>query len=88
MATSRRTRPKNEPGCPGGPSTDKGLCDLRGELIELSVPEIRHLVICLVWHLAPDPDQILHWSHWRRRHQARARRCHYATRTSTTQVRL
>ena len=72
----------------GGPSTDKGIRDLHGELTELTVPEIRHLVICLVWHLTPDPDQILRWSHWRRRHQARARRCHYAARRVTAQVRL
>ncbi|SNR68023.1 hypothetical protein SAMN06272737_118126, partial [Blastococcus mobilis] len=57
-----------------------GDLDLRGELTELSLPEIRHLVICLVWRPDPDPNQVLHWSHWRRRHQARARRCHYATR--------
>jgi hypothetical protein len=49
-------------------------------LTELSVPEIRHLVTCLVWAIDRHPERILHWSHWRRRHQARARRCHYATR--------
>jgi hypothetical protein len=31
---------------------------------------------------------VLHWSHWRRRHQARARRSHYATRERRLQVRL
>jgi hypothetical protein len=58
----------------------QGVPDLRGELTELSVPEIRHLITCLVWHLAPEPNRVLHWSRWRRGHQARARRCHYASR--------
>ena len=52
--------PKNGPGLTGGPSTDKGICDLHGELSELTVPEIRHLVTCLVWHLSPNPNQVLH----------------------------
>jgi hypothetical protein len=56
--------------------------------MELSVPEIRHLITCLVWHLDRDPHRVLHWSRWRRRHQARARRCHYAARRTRTQVRL
>jgi nicotinamidase-related amidase len=64
----------------GGPTTDKGICDLRGELTELTLPEIRHLITRLVWHLDQASEQVLHWSHWRRRHQARARRFHYATR--------
>src|SRR3712207_8654545 len=29
----------------------KGIRDLHGELTELTVPEIRHLVTCLAWHL-------------------------------------
>ena len=33
-------------------------------------------------------ETILRWSRWRRRHQARARRCHYETRTNRLQLRL
>jgi len=57
-------------------------------LAELTIPEIRHLVTRLAWRLDQDPDQVLHWSRWRRRHQARARRCHYATRERHLQMRL
>jgi hypothetical protein len=28
-------------------------------------------------------NQALAWSHWRRRHQARARRCHYNARAAS-----
>ncbi|HEV2460395.1 MAG TPA: hypothetical protein VGS80_18725 [Ktedonobacterales bacterium] len=48
------------------------------ELLPLTVPEIRHVL----WALGPAisaqvADQVLAWSAWRRRHQARARRCQY-----------
>lgn len=69
------TRAATNSGKKGGP-------ELRGQLSELSVPEIRHLVTALIWHLHPHPDQVLHWSRWRRRHQARARRSHYTTRNA------
>jgi hypothetical protein len=47
-----------------------------GPLIEISANEIRRLFALLA---RPPTDQlhILHWSHWRRRHQARARQSHY-----------
>jgi hypothetical protein len=46
-------------------------------LLPLTVPEVRRLLWQLVWAEVPLPDRVLHWSRWRRRHQARARRCHY-----------
>jgi hypothetical protein len=49
------------------------------------VPEIRRLVVALAWRLEPDPARVLAWSRWRRRHQARARRCHYQRRHARTQ---
>jgi hypothetical protein len=48
-----------------------------GVLVALTVPELRRLLVRLLWHRAPDPTLTLGWSIWRRRHQATARRCHY-----------
>src|SRR5215218_3811741 len=41
-------------------------------LVPLSVPEVRRLLVALVWRLTPDPNRVLGWSLWRRRHQARS----------------
>jgi hypothetical protein len=46
-------------------------------LIGLTCNEIQHLYAALVARPAGDRDHRLHWSVWRRRHQARARACHY-----------
>jgi hypothetical protein len=56
-------------------------------LVPLSVPEIRRLAV-LAWRLAPDPNRVLRWSLWRRRHQARARRYHWRQRQRLRRVRL
>ena len=50
------------------------------ELIPLTVPEVRRLLASLIWHQPPEAATVLTWSRWRRRHQARARRCHYTAR--------
>jgi hypothetical protein len=42
----------------------------------LTVPEVRRLLWRLIWHTTPDVAQVLDWSRWRRRHQARAKRFH------------
>jgi hypothetical protein len=55
-------------------------------LLALTVPEIRRLMIRLLPAPRPDPNRVLAWSLWRRRHQARARRAHYQRRHQ--QVRL
>jgi SRSO17 transposase len=52
----------------------------RAELIPVTVPEVRRLVWALVWRRWPTAEETLHWSIWRRRHQARAKRCHYKRR--------
>jgi SRSO17 transposase len=49
------------------------------ELVPLSVNEIRRLYAAFHRPHHP-PGHTLHWSRWRRRHQARARRCHYQRR--------
>ncbi|MEV8629092.1 IS701 family transposase [Streptomyces sp. NPDC051079] len=45
-------------------------------LIPMTGNEIQHLFAALI-RPAHDLAHRLRWSHWRRRHQARARRCHY-----------
>jgi hypothetical protein len=46
-------------------------------LIPLTVPEVRRLVLAL--NETPERQAFrLHWSHWRRAHQAGAQRCHQA----------
>ncbi len=50
--------------------------DKPDELVPLTVNEIRRLHAHLHQPRHP-PRHRIHWSHWRRHHQARARRCHY-----------
>lgn len=49
--------------------------------IAFTVPEIRRLFGALLNPLAMSAARLLHWSNWRRRHQATARRSHYRRRT-------
>jgi hypothetical protein len=51
-------------------------------LIPLTVAEIRRLLYHLVWKVLQPVEFILAWSVWRRRHQARAKVCHYRHRQS------
>jgi len=53
-------------------------------LIPLTRNEIRRLFTALT-HRIKTTDFILAWSHWRRRHQATARDCHYRRRAELTQ---
>jgi SRSO17 transposase len=46
-------------------------------LIELTVNEFRRLFDVLLLGPTYTIERLLAWSHWRRRHQARARDCHY-----------
>ncbi len=52
------------------------------QLIPLTRHEIRRLFTSLSQQL-PEPRTQLHWSRWRRRHQATARACHYRRRALT-----
>jgi len=57
------------------------------DLIPITCPELQHLLTATV--LPPprrDLDHVNHWSHWRRRHQATARRCHQAWNTYADQA--
>lgn len=49
-------------------------------LVPLSVPEVRKLLLKLLWAAVPEDEEILAWSAWRRRHQHTARECHYRKR--------
>jgi hypothetical protein len=46
----------------------------------LTVPEVRTLLLRLVWDRLMPAAEALAWSTWRRRHQFRARQCHYRRR--------
>ena len=46
-------------------------------LIGLTCNELQHLFAALVARPTGDLDHRVRWSVWRRRHQARARSCHY-----------
>ena len=50
------------------------------ELFPLTVPEVRRLLVRLLWNDLPSQAHILAWSRWRRRHQARAKHFHYRMR--------
>jgi hypothetical protein len=45
----------------------------------LSLPEIRHLLVLLIWAEPPAPQTVLERSRWRRKHQHRAKHHHYKT---------
>jgi hypothetical protein len=72
----------------GGRGGGEDEHDLAAELLPLTVPELRRLLWRLVWDQLPEPDTVLHWSDWRRRHQQRARRCHWHRRISQHEARL
>ncbi|MET9727792.1 IS701 family transposase [Streptomyces zaomyceticus] len=52
------------------------------EPVDLTVPEIRRLIGTLFSPPARSLSALLHWSNWRRSHQASARRSHYRRRLS------
>jgi SRSO17 transposase len=49
-------------------------------LLKLTVNEVRRLMNTLLIRPLRSLTHCLQWSHWRRQHQARARRCHYTRR--------
>jgi len=53
--------------------------DHESELIALTAGEIRRMLACLT-QPQHHGDHYQHWSRWRRRHQARARKSHYQRR--------
>ena len=57
-----------------GSGGKRGCYDSDEELIPMTVPEVRRLLTRLIWTENQLPDLILHWSWWRRLHQARAQK--------------
>ena len=53
--------------------------------IPLTRNEIAHLLATVTASPGRDAGHRLHWSHWRRRHQHRARTCHYQRQTTEDQ---
>jgi len=51
----------------------------------LTVPEVRRLVWHLVWERRAGAEEIVRWSWWRSRHQARAKRGHHQRRLARGQ---
>ncbi|HWH99636.1 MAG TPA: hypothetical protein VNT27_04845 [Propionibacteriaceae bacterium] len=66
---------------PGGPAADLVLVrqaqPAPAGLIELTVNEFRRLFDALLLGGHQTQAALLTWSDWRRRHQHRARECHY-----------
>jgi hypothetical protein len=58
------------------------------DLLPLTVPEVRRLLWHLVWIPPPNPKAAVSWSHWRRRHQQRAKHCHWRRRIKIHEARL
>jgi hypothetical protein len=50
------------------------------DLIPCTLPEVRRLVYRLALQSLAPPEAVLHWSRWRRHHQACAQRSHYRRR--------
>jgi hypothetical protein len=57
-------------------------------LLPLTVPEVRRLLIAFVFTSYPVGRAILAWSLWRRRHQQRAKQCHWKRRLGKAKTRL
>jgi hypothetical protein len=78
----------SSPAPPLPATAQRGRSGLTSQLglLPLTVPEVRRLLVALVWTAPVEPGLVLAWSRWRRRHQARARRAHYQRREQ--QVRL
>jgi hypothetical protein len=71
-------------------NNEKNTASAGDDLLPLTVSEVRRLLYHLVWQVARSVQHVLAWSVWRRRHQARAKACHYRRRLapSPSYVRL
>ncbi|MDI5969397.1 IS701 family transposase [Streptomyces sp. SL13] len=64
--------------------TDPNRPTRSSDPIDLTIPEIRHLIGTLLKRPSTAVTTLLDWSIWRRRHQAQARRCHYRRRLTAS----
>ena len=74
-------RMRISPSCASTPSGGEASVARAAGLLPLTVPEVRRLLWHLVWERPPSVEAVEHWSAWRRRHQQRARECHWRKRT-------
>ena len=58
------------------------------DLIPLTEPEVRRLLLSVVWPRLTNTEQALAWSTWRRHHQAVAKHCHYHARAPNHDAQL
>jgi hypothetical protein len=58
-------------------ATERGHIPPTTGLITLTVNEFRRLFDAFILSTHHTIASLLHWSRWRRRHQHRARQCHY-----------
>ncbi len=86
LSKPQLAQPKLEWAFSAGVKASWVVGDTEAELVELSVPEVKHLLCRLLWTSLPPPDEVLAWSFWRRRHQARTRRSHYEQRGQYVQL--
>ncbi|MER7826973.1 IS701 family transposase [Streptomyces sp. NPDC096097] len=74
-AVAASVAPERPPADPHRPARSS-------EPISLTVPEIRHLLTAVFDPPTLTAARLLHWSDWRRHHQATARRSHYRRRST------
>ena len=83
MEPAREPQPARLGGRRGHPvpvAKGRGAEERGDRLVRLSVPNVRKLLLRVVWSALPEADRVLAWSAWRRRHEHRARACHYRKR--------
>ncbi len=69
-----RPRPRSQKGAVSA----AGRLELSGDLLPLTVPEIRHVLWAFGQAVSAEATtSVFAWSQWRRHHEARARRWHY-----------
>jgi hypothetical protein len=57
-------------------------------LLKVSVAEVRRFFVALLWPKVRRLASVLHWSNWRRNHQAQAQFFHYKTRKALRHLQL
>ena len=72
---------RGRPPPPAGRGAKRGAAT--ADLVPVTEPEVRRLMLAVAWPALTDAEHALAWSAWRRHHQAVARWCHYRARGAT-----
>jgi hypothetical protein len=56
--------------------------------LKVSVAEVRRFFVTVLWPKVRQLASVLHWSNWRRTHQAQAQVFHYKTRKALRHLQL